>query len=225
MANQLFRRVLRSFTCAGFFSSTNIRVLSWNPGTIWVCFFLLELEIFIRWGAHLRCKCVFNEEREKAEREKSRWYIAIPTFFRRISTKMCTEKKLSVKPCKADWGQIIENPSLRLFLGFKRPVSFFFYKICGLEFFFCPILNEKGGIWYSQGLDRDWIIGTGFCRFPYKSVAYKAKEMETSQQPATNPTETNTGVYTFRRPNPKQWVSRGKKKSLESVYVEKRKKK
>jgi len=37
--------------------------------------------------------------------------------------------------------------------------------------------------------------------------------METSQQQATNPTETNTGVYTspFRRPNPQQWVSREKK--------------
>jgi hypothetical protein len=134
MANQLFRRVLRSFTCAGFFRQT-FRVLSWIPGTIWVfCFFFSPgTGNSYKMRRSLICDAnVFSMRRESGDREKSRWYIAILQHFSvvfQLEKKIvCGEEEVvCVKPCKADWGRIIENPSLRPFPGFKRPVCLFFF--------------------------------------------------------------------------------------------------
>lgn len=222
MANQLFRRVLRSFTCAGFFRQT-FRVLSWIPGTIWVfCFFfLLELEILIRWGARSFAMQMCFQWGEKAEIERnlddtSLFSNIFPLYFNLKKKLFAEKKKLSVKPCKADWGRIIENPSLRPFPGFKRPVClFFFNQICGLEFWF----DLRGEFWYRQGLDRDWILGTGFCSYFFTSLL-RIKRMKwkprNSQldEPNWNQHRCVHGVPTHN--------SESVGKILESVYVEKR---
>jgi hypothetical protein len=164
---------------------------------------------------------VFSMRRESGDREKSRWYIAILQHFSvvfQLEKKIvCGEEEVvCVKPCKADWGRIIENPSLRPFPGFKRPVClFFFNQICGLEFWF----DLRGEFWYRQGLDRDWIIGTGFCSYfvtsllRIKRMKWKPRNSQLDE-PNWNQHRCVHGVPTHN--------SESVGKILESVYVEKR---
>lgn len=81
MANQLLRRVLRSFTCAGFLDKHFVSFHESQGQFGFFVFFLLELEILIRWGARSFAMQMCFQWGEKAEREKSRWYIAILQHF------------------------------------------------------------------------------------------------------------------------------------------------
>jgi hypothetical protein len=215
-------------TCAALvhlcrFFSTNISCPFMNPrdNLGFLFFFLLELEILIRWGARSFAMQMCFQWGEKAEIERnlddtSLFSNIFPLYFNLKKKLFAEKKKLSVKPCKADWGRIIENPSLRPFPGFKRPVClFFFYQICELEFWF----DLRGEFWYRQGLDRDWIIGTGFCSYfvtsllRIKRMKWKPRNSQLDE-PNWNQHRCVHGVPTHN--------SESVGKILESVYVEKR---
>ena len=122
------------------FFSLSLEIVSFHENqktNFVVVIFPRKLDIIGWVCAHLWCKCVSNEEREKAQTGEISMihrysqiflfilFIQLFGVTLRIFLTKCAVMQRWMKPCKANWERIIgENPSLRLLQGFRDRLNF-----------------------------------------------------------------------------------------------------